>query len=547
MNIIIWLKKSLIHLLFISAALIIIFLPLFRQISFSPPGTFYTRIHGIFADYYGYLMVIKQGRTQSVEINQFSTEEAPPSRQHLFYLLLGRIAETFNISDINIYYLAIIISFLIFYTYANLLIDKTINKKFHLLARFIIFFASPFPQITLNLFNRQIFLGTHSFWTWMDPYTRLMIVPHHYFSVALMLGATFHFLDYFSKKKVWSLFWCILLVIPGTIFFPVPMFIFTLAVVIILLSKIVSFLLHKDIPGEKNLLLGLFLIILSFAGASLYVYSQISSGYPWSQFANIEYTTYREERPLFNFTTFLLSYGILLFFIPIALVRTIRKKRFEHIFLLEMAVIPLILYHLSVWGIIHISKLRFVYAAPYVFAGLLATIGVVYLLSCLHSALVRKLVYAVVITMFMVNSFLGFKSYWWPKLFEKNLYGNFYLSDDQLTAFSYLKKHSPPYSNVLSNHGHGMYIPAFTHNKVYVGHELATLNFWEKNYQADKFFANNMSFEEARLLFTLNRIFYVYWDNLSFGQPTETYMKLMQEVFNSNTITIYKTYLFFNH
>lgn len=534
-------KQLLIHIAFLSICFILIFLPIFKQISISPQNTYYTYVHGLMPDYYGYLMVIRQGRTQNFEINQFSTENAPPARQHLFYLVLGKIASHLQINDIQIYYLSIGMSFILFYFFSYLIARTIVGEKYSILARYFMFFTSPPTAGTLSLVGITLPIENAVWWTWMSPYTRLIVVPHHFFSLALMLGSLFFFLLFYRNPTKNRLIPCISLNIISTIFFPIPSFILTISIAIIGIGKIILSIKQKTIKQNKKILVGIGTILLVNLLSNLYVYTQISSGYPWNKFVEIEYETYKQERGDTTFLVYLFSLGILPLLGVFAIPKIMKDKKLEYIFPLLMIMVPMILYNLAVFGFIKISKLRFAYSAPYVFLGILATTGVIYLLSKIKNEKTRILTIIFLVICFSINTILGFKTYWLQKAFEVKIYRNTYIPKDDLLIFDFLQKNTSPYSNIMTMYGNGVVMVAFTHNKVYVAHELATLNFWEKYHNSEKFYGNAMIKTEVEKIFKENNISYVYWDHLSYGEPKKEYLDILVPIYKINSNTIYKT------
>ena len=91
------------HVLFLSIIALYIVVPIRNQLRISPPNTYYPLIHGLTQDYYYDLSVIRQGRTQFFEIDQYTTEETSSSTIHAYFLVLGRIAQLTGITNVQVY------------------------------------------------------------------------------------------------------------------------------------------------------------------------------------------------------------------------------------------------------------------------------------------------------------------------------------------------------------------------------------------------------------------------------------------------------------
>ena len=77
----------------------------------------------------------------------------------------------------------------------------------------------------------------------------------------------------------------------------------------------------------------------------------------------------------------------------------------------------------------------------------------------------------------------------------------------------------------------GSYLPAFSHAKVFLGHEFNTNDFWKKWALADSFYRGTMSRNELEILFKSNKIEYVFWDR---DKPEKSYQEFMEPVFTAS-------------
>lgn len=218
----------------------------------------------------------------------------------------------------------------------------------------------------------------------------------------------------------------------------------------------------------------------------------------------------------------------------------IKRKRFDCLFILLAAILPLLLYLSSVMGWITINKLRFVYSAPYVFAGLLATLGSKTIFDRLHSRVGRKLLILVIIVLLLGSNINGLRNHWFPLLLKRRIYKNVYIPKGHIQAVKFLDSYVPRYTKVLTTWSTGGFIPAFSYLRVFIGHELLTPNFWQKWDLADKFYMGKMTKDEAKKLLVENDIAYVFWD---LGSPVAAYKDILSEVYTTSGVTLYKVRL----
>jgi hypothetical protein len=89
----------------------------------------------------------------------------------------------------------------------------------------------------------------------------------------------------------------------------------------------------------------------------------------------------------------------------------------------------------------------------------------------------------------------------------------------------------------------GMLIPAFTHTKSYIGHEVATLNYPQKQAVADGFYNGTLDKETAMDIFNKNSIRFVFWDKCLYPDPPDSYGEIMILIHQSGCAAVYRVSL----
>lgn len=535
-------KKHLYTILVFSFSIIIFivtWLPIYSKVLNKPPNTYYPYIHNsvLLQDYYSDLALIRQGKTVFKEIDPYTTETVKPTYIHIFYLLLGKVGKIGNISEIALYYLSAYFTLAIFLIFVNLLVSQVVPKGYRLLCLLIIYFASPFPPINLNIFGKNIFIG-EGWWTSMNVYSRFLLRPLHFAGITILVACTYFFILFWRSRKKYYVYLCAFLCFLGILFSAVPELIFLaslfLIALIILLSSITN--IRKYSAFSQKIISAIGLILLISFPAILFVISQTNSSFIGSVISNWEYNNFKKEDFYANILVYLTSYGLLLPFSLLALPKIIKKMEFEKVFILILTAMPIIFYLLSINGILRINKLRFAYSAPYVFAGILATYGISNLLSVIKNILIKKIVWAVIIILLLFNSFLGFKSYWWPNLFITTYPYNTFIPQKYFLLAKYIDKNLPQYSTVMTNFYTGMFIPSFSNVKVFIGHETSTINFWDKMNLSNAFYSSNLSEKDVKNLFKNYNLQYVLWE----GEKSQKYAPLLDKLLQIENITFYK-------
>lgn len=528
-------KQIWFHILFISILTVVIFLPVMKKASVAPVGTVYTQVHRIHEDYYYYLMVIRQGRTGFQEIDQYTTEDTKPNHLHIFYLILGKLGQAIGASDIIMYWGSMYVSFLLFYIFTVALIGQLVPAPYQILALFIAFLGSPLPDIPILIAGRAVSLGA-GWWTGMDIYSRLTLIPHHFFTSALFLASVYYFLVFFQKQNLKFAILSAILNGMGILLFPVPGFIFFCSFICFIC---IFGMKYKGKLGEqKELLLGIGAIIITSLAALSLSYWQLSSlGFPWVENLKWEYETYKAAQYPYMFWVYLISYGIFpLFIIPVIL--QVRRLKISEFFILILTFTPPILYLLSEWGILHITKIRFVYSAPFVLTAIFATLGISKIIDGIKNTSAKKLFFILICFIFVINTVWGLtERYWWSQLNNLPMYGNYYIPQENIDAVKFLNSNTRSYSTVLASYFTGVYIPAFSHNKVFIGHEGSTFDFWTKWYISNRFFDGLYTGQEAGKMLRDYKISYVWWDR---GELPTAYRSLLEPIFGSGSVRLYK-------
>lgn len=536
------------HAMIILGISVLIIAPIKHRVSLTPPGTVYSFPHRIHEDYYFYLMVIRQGRDGFAEFDQYTTESTSPTAMHLWYLILGKTGALFERSNIEMYYGGLIVALLLYYFFSYKLAALLFSFSYRFAALAIIFFASPFPTIYLELFGQKIPLGT-SWWTNMDPYSRLTQVSHHFIGQALLVAGVFFTLRFVKEKKLWFALATTASVAAGLLFYSVPLVTFLIGTGLTVLffgGFTVTLQMRKSqhfvqiLKRNEKLIIGGSIVLGVSVICLLFVQSILAnSGWPWSTFLAWEANWYNHAKEIYPYTigVYLVSFGILpLFFVPV-IMRILRKPTFSWVFINSLLITPILLYLGASNHLYLIPKIRFVHSAPYVFGGLLATYGIQTVVESIRKKRTRVLVIVGIAGLFLLNIFFGLKSYWLPEFQKYDVFYNTYIPSQYFSIIDYLNGNSEPFSNVFASYTLGVYLPAYVKNNVFVGHMVSTANFWTKYSQANSFFTHDMPVDEAQKIFRDHNISYVLGEEPGLYN---VYKTILEPLVSLNNITLYK-------
>jgi hypothetical protein len=206
------------------------------------------------------------------------------------------------------------------------------------------------------------------------------------------------------------------------------------------------------------------------------------------------------------------------------------------VLLAALLLVPILLYLAASNHILNLPKIRFVHSAPYVFAGLLATLGIKTILDTVKRKRLKYILSLGICILFIANSITGLRNYWVPELHKYEVFYNTYIPRQYFSIIDYLNGNSKPFSNVLANYAIGVYLPAFTKNNVFVGHMVSTNNFWSKYSTANSFFAHDIPEPEAGKLIKDNNISYILGEEKGLGVY---YKNILKPVFSVDDLTLY--------
>ena len=524
----------------------LIYKPIAFRLSLTPAETVYTYQHRIHEDYFFYLMVIRQGRDGFLEYDQYTTEPTNPTAMHLYYLTLGQIGKVTGLSDITMYYLGLFVGLILVYIFTWKLSSLFFSSPYNYIAMTIITFASPFPIMNLNLLGSEVAIGT-SWWTNMDLYSRITQVPHHFVGQGLMLMSLYYILTFINNKRfIFAILSAVASCI-GIVFYSVPLVIFLTSAMITFciftIKPIITAVKKKSLKilffKNEKLVIGIMLILLLSGAALLFVQSILRNpGWPWSTFLTWEADWYNHKTEIYPYTTFvyLISFGVLPIFMLPGFYKILQKLTYQWVFIFFLFITPILLYLAATYHIIHLPKIRFIHSTPYVFAGLIATLGIQTLVELIKLKQLRIIVASIIILIFSWNIFSGIQSYWIPELKKFETPYNTYIPKPYFTIIEYLNKNTKPFSNIYTSYAIGAYLPAFTKNNAYVGHMVSTSNFWSKYSETNSFYAHQATEDNMRNVFKTHNIVYVLGEERGL---LNTYKNILTPVFSVGDLTLY--------
>jgi len=609
------LLKSKILFFLITAAFILSLnlTPLVLQFSHSPEGRTFSLVHNNTQDFFFYQSLMNQGAQGSwLTRDSFTSEPHQSSIIFAYFLWFGKLSSFLNIPYPLMYHLIrILFAFLVLLSaYLLLFIFSVPYPRFTYL---LFLLAAPLLR-TVNDYGNPRQVEYMSWWTGMDPIRRAAYLPHHMIGAFFLVLSMILILKFVKQQNIKYIIWLSLFAAILAFIHTPSLFIIliTLPPALIIYS-IVSSLNHefRDIntPGGdatggppsrahlsegqgardggkerqdplandkkretrknnsgnenlefiKNLIRRLanknylLLFIYWFIGllVLLFMVSQTSSGFPWSQYINWEKNLqFPLDQELFG------AFGFLLPFALIGLVKAFLSRKFSYILIASWFAIPILFIPFAPQ--MGISNIRLIQGLPYLPLSILAVFGMIEigeLIQKLINKLKKKILFLskiksrnILLSWYVIFTLLFFiftiptlnwsikdqiREFW-------AIYGNVYFDDRLLETFHYINRNFPDRTITLATFYAGNYIPAFTHTTSFIGHSGYTYNLSQKEPLVRKFFESKMTDEEAKQFLQSNHI------DLIFQGPEEMilyqgplYPDILKPIYNNQAAVLY--------
>lgn len=514
------------------------------------PNREFELIHNFPTDYNFYLSRIREGlEGRWTVIEKYTSEPHAGSYIHGMYLVMGKIGAWVRVPwgrAGDIYHVArIVLAFVLLIAIAEFCkkIYLMLAPRFLLLAFLLAVTASSWPKLVAvvdasivpatleNLFAWR-FGGYMAWWSVMDSLQRITFIPHILVGqilIIVLIGSLTSLRVLRSGRNV--LFLGVLAFCLGMIFPPGLIFIY--AVMGIWMVLFWRKRLSWFIPFGA-------IVVISLP--SLFYLGLMTSMYPWKRLIEVD-----TIRPLpFNYGEYAKSLGPMLPFGIAGLIVALLTW--------ETALFPAVSWVLA-WGVLlgifafvpQQSPLRFSEMIPHVPLGVLSA----YFLR--HLGRLRYVSRITAITLVSLGLFHMYSSYLWQRDFVDHKIratlplvptGSYvmYPLKDFVLAMKYLEDVTKGEGIILSETTAGNYMPVYSGNRVYVGHDN-TVAFEEKKEEVRAFFSGDMDADFVRSWIRRTGASYVFYgpqereygrgDDLSLTYP------FLHEVYKNSVVTLY--------
>lgn len=470
-------------------------------------------VHNFPTDYNFYLSRIRMGLEGKWTVREvYTTEIHNGSFIHEFYLLLGKVGAWVRVPHnrpADVYHVArVVLAFALLFAIAawckRSFESKVSATTWIVISFLLVITASSWPKLTF-VAGAPRFGGYMAWWSVMDSLQRITFIPHLLAGQALMLGIVLVFATKIdTKRKGLHMFLGILGFILGMVFPPGLIFVYTTLVVIILLDWLFAKKQLKQVAREW--FVPIFSFVCVSAPALIYLFL-MTSFYPWKRLAELDII-----HPLpFDYMEYVKALGPML---PLGLIGAAIAifRRERHLFPAVAWVFAWMVLLFIFRFVPSQSPLRFSEMVPHVGLGILATYLFFSMFTFVKLRALREISQfaALFISLGLILSglFHMYSSYMWQKDFVDHKIrasvplvptGSYvmYPLRDFIAAISYVQENADRETIVLSETTAGNYIPVYSGNRVFVGHDN-TVNAEQKRVDVARFFSGEMKLNEAR-------------------------------------------------
>lgn len=498
--------------------------------SAAPSGKIYSFVSGHVGDFYAYLYMIHRGQAGHLLYKSvYSSSVLPELLIHPFFHIIGFLSQPFSLSPGLVFIVSRLVAWILLFYSAYKWINETIHRESTKVLAGVLFLSSTsFWSIRTFLQNHEIILPIN----WSDYFDTsnkyLRIPPHHILSFACLLWI----LLFITRKElrhreyiIGALFSiCLGLLQPYIAF---------LLIIILGCYTVLHWIVAKKIPHAFWFIVMVECISVMLVGMN-YVYLQFALHLPFASTSGVSL-----DPRMLSLGVYISALGPCAWASILAFTYRKYTQKISMKLLVLWAWIPFVLFLLPEIGNVTSTYRLFQTYQQLPFA-ILAAIGI--------ESVVRLIPFRRVIVMGVIVASLvyGFLPYIHNMNHDVHIihgeYFNVYIPEHLRNTFLYLDAHTPEDSMVLAGTSVSGMIPAFTHNRVLMGHESNTPDFLNKLTRAISFYQRKLSEEEMRQFLQEYHIEYIVFgiDAPTWQEVEYNSMTFLKPVYTNGPITVTK-------
>lgn len=489
----------------------------------APDGLVFLGRHNLNSqDTYTYLSFIEQARHGDLLFkNLYTSEPQPAIFFRPVYLITGWLANILNLSNISAFHLMRIILGAVFllatWKFLGLFFEEVKNR--------------PIAFILICL-SSGLAMG---FWIpEANTFLSLTDSPHFIFSQLLIMTTFWFFLTSLRQRRLWLCFAAGLAMLVLSFDHP-----FDPPIIILALIFYAGTLALRDLKIDWGLIFKITLVAIpGLVGLGFYFWTMKT--YPailtWGVQNNL-------PSPAFYY--YLLGYGLLLPLAILGIKQAFAEGESKGLLLLAWVFASAVLLY-SPFN----SQRRFSNGLHIPIA-ILAAYGLPIVLKTITNyfrqlgwnlKLVETIFIILAISILFASNGYSVYQDWQVFKSDKTDYYYYYLPKTELEAINWLKENTPQDSVIGSNWFYGNLIPGLTGRRIFLGHQIQTINPEQKVKEIESFVNLDTETQARQFLrkWNVNYLFFGVGDSLLRGNFKPGEKKYLQEVYNRDGDKIYK-------
>lgn len=498
-------------------------------------------------DYNAYLSKIKQGQEGhwSVVDKYDNNVNQKGAFLQMLYLLSGKVGGLLQLNPVLSFHLlrtVLSVCWVLVIIFINVYFLK--KPVLYFWGTLVSLLASSYP--IFYKMDGEFWVGYFmNWWTEMDVLKRISYLPHYTFNY-IIIAVLAVLLDLYSKTFNRKYYFLIAVILFFSFFIhPAAGLLFLISWTIFFLIKFFWF--KKDQVHLKQIIIYTFILVVISLIPLLYLTS-ITLYYPWKSLVEFD----QNNRIIMPVKDYLLTLGPILLTGTLAVFYILIKKKIGLLSLATWfisAFIGIFLFKFFPFQ----SELRFVQTANHIPLSILTVYLGSELINKFKKNWIKKTVYGtlgLIIVLGIVQTIYSLKS---QMLFiHQRAVANLPLVPypsqvmhplkDFANALVWLEKNTPRNSVVLSKITAGNYIPAYSGNFVYFGHNGETPQYAERQNNVNWFFSGQMTPEKAKSFLQEEKISYIFYGPQEKDNMVENINRyeFLEPVLETQFVTIYK-------
>ncbi len=457
-----------------------------------------------YTDHFVYLSNIEQGKNNKLFIKNLYNHES--EKNLLFsphWYLVGQFSNLTNINTIFSYQIFRILLSILFILTLWLWLKKIFKKyKERVLSLLFILFSTGVGQLYLYMFNKindPIDTGPNNVWI-PESITFLTLNSNPLFilSQTLILLVFFYFIKALEEKNKKFIFLASFLAFILVSIHPYDLFIIT---PVLIIFSTLKYIRYKEIFIIKSLALYFLAVFIP----SLYYLTILKIDKPLAQWAQQNITL----SP--NISAYLIGFGGLFILSSLTVYCLIKKKKILNYTLNNNYLLLLTIWGVISWFLVYlpIDFNRRLSNGWHVPLAILSFLFLLFLFKEYKDKIIKNGLIPVFLFILFFDTLL---------VTAKNIIITnsdvFYIKSEEMSIYKKIKETVKDDEVVLARWRNGLFLPAFTGKKTYLGHGMQTWNYIEKDQEIINLWASN---EDISSWLEDKKIKYIFADKKSYS------------------------------